>query len=72
MSNFYANKLAKDKMDNFLEKYHFSVLIQEEKEPTWSQTIKEIKSVIKDLPIGKIFFQEHSIKLKNIYIFQNI
>lgn len=48
--------LTKDKMDNFLEKYHFSVLIQEEKEPTWSQTIKEIKSVIKDLPIGKIFF----------------
>lgn len=48
--------LTKDKMDNFLEKYHFSVFIQEDKEPTQSQTIKEIESIIKDLLTDKIFF----------------
>lgn len=48
--------LTTDKMDNFLEKYNFTVLIQEEKEPAQSKTIKETESVIEDLPTGKVLF----------------
>lgn len=65
--------LTTDKMDNFLEKYNFTVLIQEEKEPAQSKTIKEIESVIEDLPTGKVLFSGrfYQIFKKNIS-FQNI
>lgn len=65
--------LTTDKMDNFLETYNFTVLIQEEKEPAQSKTIKEIESVIKDLPTGKILFSERFYQIfKKKKSFQSI
>lgn len=64
MSNLMLMNLTTDKMGNFLEKYNVTVLIQEEKEPVQSKTIKEIESVIKDLPTSKTLF---SRKLYQIF-----